>query len=496
MLFVFMLVVPIYQAPDEPTHVDRVLDTAKAGFAEWDDNYIDADVMASLEPMRQSLTPAPFSLEDAPNRPLPNFRDLSADENSAVANQLANHPPAYYAWVGGVRTAVAQMLPQSFWQFDTEIFLLRLISVALLVPLPGLIWISARNLGISQVGATVGACFPLCVPQLAHIGSAVNNDNLLTLSSALTITLATTILARGLTAPLALATALSAAVVVQTKLLGLFVLPFIFVVCLVVVRRQPRAWKSALLLLGILALSTWMYVRNLLLFGEIYPTRMPDGLPEPLPGFDRDIGEFVDSLIPKTIQSFWGSFGWLYLNLPKWWVQLLTALLLAALMSALIRPATKNVRLILLPIAFVVPAYVLGAWTVYTAPGYFPAQQGRYLFPLVVPFAVAVGSAVNRLPAKAAVSAAVVIATVGFSFSLEVLFSGFWAGNRGEKISALAAWSPFGWISPIAVLLGCVFFGTGLVAAWWYSRSNPSDGPAPLEAEPKVGTLTGATRSP
>jgi small subunit ribosomal protein S36 len=72
---------------------------------------------------------------------------------------------------------------------DRELALLRLANAAVVAPLPLLAWWAARRFGHDHRTGVVAAISLLAVPMLTHIGSTLNNDNLLTLLGAVLVAL-------------------------------------------------------------------------------------------------------------------------------------------------------------------------------------------------------------------------------------------------------------------------------------------------------------------
>lgn len=480
MLVAFMVGTPIYQAPDEPNQVDRVLDTAAvAGFEQWDENATSAQVVASIRVLHLTATPKPLTADQAPARPQPNFSELGPQDPNQPHNQLAGHPPGYFMVAATVRTAVASLLPADFWQFDLEVLLLRLISVALLSPLPAITWRTARFLGMNRAGQVASAMFPLCVPQLAHIGSSVNNDNLLVPASSLAVMFGAGILAHGLTWRLSLGAAISAGVAVQAKIMGLVLGPFLALVVIVVLVRQRRGWAQAAAVAAILLASSWTYARNLLMFGEIYPTLLPNGSQLAPPGFAPDPQVFGWTLLNNTISSFWGRFGWLKIPLPEVWVNTLSLLTLLALIATLVRPGVRHLRLLLVPIPIIGALYVYAAYQLHLTTGAYPAQQGRYLFPVISCLALAVGSRFAWIPARVAGLVMGGVALVGFLLSMRLVLSAFWGGQGLGKLSSIQAWSPIGWWAVAALVAAGTAVVVGVVAATLSARTSHAEAEGP-----------------
>ena len=112
--------------------------------------------------------------------------------------------------------------------------------------------------------------------------------------------------------------------------------------------------------------------------------------------------------------------------------------------------------------AAVVVLYLYTSLIGHLETGTYPAQQGRYLFPVVASLAVAVGST-SRIagPTRAGLLAALV-AGVGWLLSVQVLVTGFWAGSGLGRLESLEAWSPLGWVSLVLLTASACAFWAGL----------------------------------
>ncbi|MGH3440852.1 MAG: glycosyltransferase family 39 protein, partial [Nitriliruptorales bacterium] len=205
------LLFPAFRPPDEAGHVDLVLHARRTlAWPDYDEAQMSVPVVAARERVQpggiQIARPPRHTVEDATARgDRPTFGDLGgaaeamprgtratfdhlAEERGWAAagepNQLANHPPLYY-YVTGAVSAVLSAVVEVFagpLDFLQSVWLMRLVSVAMVAPLPFLAWATARRIGAPPVAAVAAAAVPLAIPQLTHIGAAVNNDNLLTLA--------------------------------------------------------------------------------------------------------------------------------------------------------------------------------------------------------------------------------------------------------------------------------------------------------------------------
>ena len=108
-------------------------------------------------------------------------------------DQMVQHPPLYY-WADAV---VLRLPGVSNLAWDQQIWLMRLLSVAFMLPIPVLCWATAKRLMASSLGglpaalasryAVVAALLPLTVPNLIRDGASVDNDTLLILATSIVI---------------------------------------------------------------------------------------------------------------------------------------------------------------------------------------------------------------------------------------------------------------------------------------------------------------------
>jgi hypothetical protein len=104
-------------------------------------------------------------------------------------DQMVQHPPLYY-WLAAV---VLRVPGVSSLSWDLQVWFMRLLSVALMLPVPLLCWLTARRLmaatpkglppDTASRYAVLAAALPLTVPNLIRVGSSVDNDTLLILTS-------------------------------------------------------------------------------------------------------------------------------------------------------------------------------------------------------------------------------------------------------------------------------------------------------------------------
>jgi hypothetical protein len=160
-------------------------------------------------------------------------------------------------------------------------------------------------------------------------------------------------------------------------------------------------------------------------------------------------------------QRTWGSFGWYTVRFPEPLAWALTALVVAAVATALTSRrdaagATRAQRAVLLAPVGALGAFVAArAWSLHVTTGGFPFIQGRYLFAGVGGLAVLVAIGVVRWSARwsalGVLVAALAIQVEAVRRCLEVWWGGPGLGPRGQ-LRAMTAWS--GWPGEVVGLIG------------------------------------------
>jgi 4-amino-4-deoxy-L-arabinose transferase-like glycosyltransferase len=324
-----------------------------------------------------------------------------------ITNQMTQHPPLYYGLVAGAARLVPGFDDRSF---VTQVGLLRLLSAALLLPLPVLAAAAARRLGAAPPVATAAALLPLGVPQLAHVGASLNNDVLLVLLGA-AVAAPLIGVARGDASrrtALVVGVLLGLALLTKALAVGLLVWAALaYVVALLGPARAQRGQvvRAALLsAAAALAVGGWWWVVNLVRYGTVQPAGTA-----PLPEIDTDpdLLDFTWSFLTRVTASTWGSFGWLEVPVPVLaQVAGLVVVLAGIVLFLLRRPAQPWARAAGVPavVGFVLLTAIVYQQSLknYLRGGYLAGLQGRYLFAFVAVLAavVAVGLA-GALPVRA-----------------------------------------------------------------------------------------------
>ena len=236
-------------------------------------------------------------------------------------------------------------------------------------------------------------------PQFVFISASVNNDNLVNALAAALLLCA----ALAMTREVSLVHWLSAAVLASAGVLAkLSIAPVAAVVFAVVVVRSLRSGRRDVLLRGVLTTALvlgaplgWWMARNLHVYGDplgwsmftqTHARTMRDG---PLPW-----GEYA-TFLATQFRSFWGTFGWMTVEGPRWLhagAAFLTIVAVAGLLrwtggrASLPRPpgAARAVAVLVAAIAAQELYLVIAIRAAFGAAWY----QGRYLFPVIAAIGV------------------------------------------------------------------------------------------------------------
>lgn len=374
---------PPWQAPDEPAHYNYVRQLAQGNLplieaSDYDEQYRSEIVSSKFPP---HLAIEPLSYEDW-------------------------QPPLYYL-----------LLTPFYLLFDGALIPLRLVSLLFGTGIIVAAYAVARILWPAQRWlALIAAAFVAFLPQHVAILASVNNDSL----SLLIIALILWQLARmtrhnqvgeqingrqwpGLGLLLGLG--------MVTKLTVYIMAPVILILALAIYRRQWRRLVAALLRVAapaaILAAPLWL--RNILVYPGFDPLAMAAhdavvvGQPRTVEWFAQfGVLETLERLITTTFRSFWGQFGWMGVLMDARIYQLLLLFSMLVLLGLVMRPFMRR-RAKLNGPARRNPLVIGLLWATFFLNillylGYnttFVQHQGRYLFPALIPIAIAVAAAIE-----------------------------------------------------------------------------------------------------
>lgn len=524
LLALWSTALPLGDAPDELAHADLVFHLATgAPYPKYDGRKIGAalqqlclDTTASIRacprPTERATATSirPHTEANAPAKS--SYLDFEAeggDGEVGSANQMLQHPPLYYWAMSRIVRIERSVLPGSgLPPLAREFALVRLANVLLVAPLPLLAWWACRRLGLADSIGIVASLVPLAVPQLLHIGSTMNNDNLLTLLVAILTVLLAGVLRGDVSRRTAVAVGAVTGLALLTKAFAL-VLPIPIAAAYAVAwwrNRQRREPIVGLALAGIVtaAVGGWWYLRNIARGDGIAPSTDEERLNTSLrpAGFHTDAGRWARRFVSMLTERFWGAFGWNGVHISIAVTIAATVVLLGAMAFGLITirrapleeprtwlaqqraPGRLDLAVLLLPAALFGAFVMSRSWTLYGRTSQFSFIQGRYLFGTIVGIALVAAVGLRRLAGRWAGVAAFAWVAVMQVEGLRRVLSAYW-GARGsgpsDQLRALVAWSvwPDRWL-----VVGALALAGALVWVMWelaqVSRRPGTAGPSPV----------------
>lgn len=492
---VWSVVAPLGEAPDEPAHLALVLHLADGHpYPSYDGLTNQAAIIrlcrtyaaATRACPREGEEVTPTSMRrhpvgDAPDKAVrPAWDDDGGDRSVGQVNQMPQHPPLYYQAMAQVLRLERAVLGRPA-SLDRELALLRLANVVLIAPLPLLAWWAARRFGLDDDTAVPAALALLAVPMLTHIGSTLNNDNLLTLLAAVLAALLAGVSRGDRSGRTAAAVGVVTGLALLTKAFAVIFPPIIVVAYVIgTCDLAPAGWheraRPLLRPVGAVAalvavVAGWWYVGVRVRTGRFAPSTEAERYTSALapPGFSPDPGAFLSEFARSLDNRFWGSFGWYTIRFPTGLALLCTAVVLMAVVAALAPAdgAAGSSRLqrawLLAPFGALMAFVALRSWGLYATTSKFQFIQGRYLFAgivgLVVLTAIGVVRAAGRWAPMVVVGAAAMVQAEALRRALQGWWGGPGLGPRGQA-QALVAWS--GWPGELLLVLVLLAVAAGL----------------------------------
>ncbi|MEU4386450.1 glycosyltransferase family 39 protein [Promicromonospora sp. NPDC023805] len=512
-------VFPNVRSPDERQHVDLILQVRQGDAWPWPGPgtaYVTQGVTAGGFVDADSLD-GPLHLADRQDVPprgeRPSYVDaggtapLTAEAPDGVVapvfNQLVQHPPLYYLLGAGVVGLVPgwQDLP-----LDQVWLLLRWWNALLALPLPLLLFAAARRLRLPEPLPVAAALVPLAVPELTHLESAVNNDNLLMILGACATLLVIRVLTGDLSRRTAVLLGLVTMLALLTKGFALMLPLWILLAYLVAGYRYRARLRTAATSLLVVAVTTlpgvaW-WVRNVLVHGMLQPHGTHVTPPDLTPVYGWAdggltwLGRFTERMITLFfVQDHAATRD----QDASWWMaRVALVVILAGLVTALVRrPVPRLDTLVLLfPIPALAGIVARGSWEQFAAFHELgAAQQGRYLYTGLVGLMVVAlaGAAVLRPAWRRTVPAALLVLAGGMHLAYQYdVWHLYWMphdAGPGAFAAALAAvghWYAF----PSAVLVVVLVAGVALGVAVAVSLTRTAVG------EPRPERAAGAAPEP
>lgn len=394
---------PPFSGYDETWHVDMVWSYYDGdGVYGPGERILDRGIEAAVNGLPRPDSPRQSRYGLADNAPRGQRRSLdSLDDGKPTAfrtpNQMVQHPPLYYVGEAGL----LHLLPDyRDLAYDQQVWLMRLLSILVVAPLPVIAWAAARTLTGDGTAPLVAAALTVTLPGLSRVGGSVQNDDLMILLVGLLTLVMAKVLAGDLRKRTGLAAGALTGLACLTKGFGL-VLP-VFVTAVYAVawlrhRRRPLVpW--ALAMAGVAAISAWWWVRNLVLYGAVQPSGLGDywtaRLAERGAGTGGSTGEFVVKFWERFSYRLWGGIG--YPENPRlavwltwaWLIVLLVGVGLGVAYGLRGRWGRVAALSLTLPWLLIVGMLFVSAQNSFLQNRQLPGIQGRYTYPALVAMVV------------------------------------------------------------------------------------------------------------
>lgn len=470
------LITPGFRGVDEQANVSSVSRIARThSWPRSDEAWMDPAILAAFPtlgfvgtPWRDN--PSLGRVRRGQGGDAPALAQLRAGAASAprVRDPAGVHPPGYYAFMA---------VPYSGFGLDREspaaaVLVLRLCSLALLIPVPWLCAAAASAMRFVPRAVVAAAFVPVAWIQFVHVGSIVNNGTLTTACVAsVTALLVPVVLSRDFSRWRAAGVGLLTSVGLLTKGFALGLPITVAGAYAVGMARRPR--RRAAMALGLAALAcvpgvAW-WLRDI---GRSEPIA-----PQGSVGA-RTLTDYVTVYAPRAFldlsQSLWVNLGWLNTPLPHAVHVPITALAFVVLATGSWRWRRSPWLLVVLHASWVIPLAMIVMWSMgfFAAHGFVEGMQGRYLFGGVVALAVLSVAAIDRMPRllRSAPYLAVALGVGGWCFGLR----SFWAPADPRVV---VGWWPHG---NVIALLAVVCVTAGCVLLW-----RSSTGPTGWDERPE-----------
>lgn len=477
-LVLWALVVPAFQAPDEPAHFDAAVHVATgSGWPAPGALHVSNAVVAAQQEQATGATdPSAGSATWSTTGEL-----LAAHPgDSATVDQMTQHPPTAYV----LDALVLRVVHYGSLRWDHALLALRLLDAALVTPLALLAWATVRRATRSPRAALLAPLALFATPQLASIGASVTNDAPVLLLGGAVVWLAVRLLTGDLRTRTLVALGVVTAALVWTKGTGLPAVPFVGLVAVVAgagVLPLARRLVRAVVVLGTVAvLGSWWWLHNLVTYHRLQPDgyaaiRPPADFP---PGEHPSLLHFVDVSWGTIARTFWGSPGQrAQVSIGDLLTAVLTVVaVVVVLLLAFRRPRSgPDTRATAWCLALF-PALLLVLQTASSARAYLATTQvagtqGRYLFPALLALVVLSAFAWRRIPATdrgrraLATTLAVVAPAVGV-YGLAVVSSWFWNAARAPLTAdGVARYGALGPVPFPLVVVVAVLVAVGVAVA-------------------------------
>ena len=420
LLIAWSFVVPIFEAPDEPHHLQ---------YAEY--------------------------LHSEKKLPIygPGFAE-------------ANSPPLYYLLIAFV-TEPASSPPPLIWQEDGKTVIplpprlfentqsdlhyywniraARLITIFIsLMTVFASYWCGVELTGKFSTGLIVASLVAF-LPQFTFRGMNISNDALLTCMSAISLYFMVRIIKRGFTWQTGIALALACACTFLSKSTVVFLpIPIVIVLISDKVRLHKRVMRITIILgIFFLIISPWL-LRNQILYGDPLARAAMNTAVGQIISEKSITSQYFYTEFPRILlESFIGVFGWMNLYLPDWLYQLFTVTGIIGTIGTLLLVVRRKTSVRIVFTALSIIALNLAVVVVINLT--FTQPQGRYMFAALPAIALIVGLGIEALLIQRSFVVPVIVVglvVINAGILLMIVWPAYWPAPLKEVSQAVVELQP------------------------------------------------------
>jgi len=395
---IYALFVPPWQSPDEPGHFEYAWSLAQPEIRSLKpapDPRLEGELLASLYEWRFGAVggrvlpdPMPTRMDDLP-------KPIVARRARTLITQRFSLSYLWYALF---------LRPVRGQDLLVQLYVTRLASVLLNVLISWLAFLTlAELLKDRQDLLALAGTLVVMIPQHTFINSAVGDGTLAELLASVVLYCWLSICSRGARVANVAGVIAGTALGMWTKTTAAFLLPMNAVLTLwLLLRGRRRAWNArtiVALVLGIALIGALLGLWSGSSLGKrvLFTLRT---FPSPSGWAWRDArGLALDEGLLLSYESFWANFGWMSLPVDARWYGAILLLSALALIGWFVRDRSAqrppHVLSVAMALTTAVAVYVWVA--LLSKQSEYYSFQGRYLFPVLIPFSFFFVRGLDRL---------------------------------------------------------------------------------------------------
>ena len=377
----FSYIAPVYESPDENAHLEFINYVTK--YQELPDQY-------------EGMTNKEKSVGQGHQHPfyyiLTGFLNYALNDGSII--HINSRFNKLHEWNGGNTFSVPYFYNDRNDVFNTAadkhmFYFFRILSVLFGALNIFLVYKITKLITNNELFSLLTAFLMASIPQFAFITGMINNDNLANLMSTVCLYMIVKVFKHnGYSIKLAVTLGIVLGIAVLTKKTLMFLPPGVVMMLFYKSVFIEKEFKNSLRYLAVilsitLLISIWYFVRNSIVYNDVFGTQMEIvTMPELVNKKSLFSYYFISRFLSGLLNSFIGSFGWMYIRIPLY-IHLFYLVLGFAAVFGFIRSKIIQNRY-LFNIAILMTLFVLLCLIGITFFNLtYTQHQGRYMFPVI-----------------------------------------------------------------------------------------------------------------